>query len=142
MGRTQNLFIRSTFSYTLFWGMLIFFIAAVIWINQFPDYEADRKTGKRNLVVRLGPALSRYLYCAIMVMGFVSVFLLIYGAGVSRWVLITFLACPLALKAIRILWREYLSHTGIVPAQALTIQTLIAHGLLLTLGIVLGRFLS
>ena len=40
-----------------------FFIAAVIWINQFPDYEADRDVGKKNLVVRLGPKLSRYPYC-------------------------------------------------------------------------------
>jgi 1,4-dihydroxy-2-naphthoate octaprenyltransferase len=39
-----------------------FFIAAVIWINQFPDYEADCDVGKKNLVVRLGPKLSRYPY--------------------------------------------------------------------------------
>ena len=32
-----------------------FFIAGVIWINQFPDYEADKKAGKRNLVVRFRP---------------------------------------------------------------------------------------
>ncbi len=29
-------------------------IAAFLWINQFPDYRADRAAGKRNLVVRLG----------------------------------------------------------------------------------------
>lgn len=29
-------------------------ITAVIWINEFPDYYADRKAGKRNLVVRIG----------------------------------------------------------------------------------------
>jgi len=118
-----------------------FFIAAVIWINQFPDHEADRKTGKRNLVVRLGPALSRYLYCAIMLMGFICVLFLVQGAGFSRLILISFLAFPLAFKAMRILWREYLSHTGIVPAQALTIQTLIGHGLLLTIGIILGHYI-
>lgn len=116
-----------------------FFIAAVIWINQFPDYEADRKTNKRNLVVRLGPALSRYLYCAIMVMGFVFVLFLVQVAGFSPLILISFIAFPLAFKAMRVLWREYLSHTGIIPAQALTIQSLIAHGLLLTIGMVLAR---
>jgi 1,4-dihydroxy-2-naphthoate octaprenyltransferase len=117
-----------------------FFIAAVIWINQFPDYEADRKTNKKNLVVRLGPALSRYLYCAIMLMGFICVLFLVQGAGFSPLILISFLAFPLAFKAMRILWREYLSHTGIIPAQALTIQTLIAHGLLLTIAIVISEF--
>jgi len=116
-----------------------FFIAAVIWINQFPDYEADRKTNKKNLVVRLGPALSRYLYGAIMLMGFICVLFLVHGMGFTRLILISFIAFPLTFKAIRILWREYLSHTGIVPAQALTIQTLIAHGMLLTIGIILSR---
>jgi len=119
-----------------------FFIAAVIWINQFPDYEADRKTDKKNLVVRLGPALSRYLYCAIMLMGFISVLFLVKGVGFSRLILLSFFSFPLAFKAMRILWREYLSHTGIVPAQALTIQTLIAHGLLLTVGIILGHYIQ
>jgi 1,4-dihydroxy-2-naphthoate octaprenyltransferase len=118
-----------------------FFIAAVIWINQFPDYEADRKTHKRNLVVRLGPALSRYLYCAIMLMGFFSVFFLVQVAGFSPLILISFVAFPLAFKAMRIVWHEYLSHEGIIPAQALTIQTLIAHGLLLTIAVVVSRFI-
>ena len=117
-----------------------FFITGVIWINQFPDYEADRSANKRNLVVKLGPGYSRHLYCGIMSMAFVFVFFLIGVAGLSYIIMLSFMAFPLALKAMRILWREYLSHTGIIPAQALTIQTLIAHGLLLSIGIALSRF--
>ena len=30
-------------------------IGAFLWINQFPDYRADLRAGKRTLVVRLGP---------------------------------------------------------------------------------------
>ena len=30
------------------------FIAAFLWVNEFPDYQADLGAGKRNLVVRLG----------------------------------------------------------------------------------------
>ncbi|GAI44049.1 unnamed protein product, partial [marine sediment metagenome] len=29
-----------------------FFIMAVIWINEFPDYQADLKANKKNLVIR------------------------------------------------------------------------------------------
>ena len=118
-----------------------FFITGVIWINQFPDYEADRSANKRNLLVKLGPGYSRHLYCVIMSMAFVFVFFLIGVAGLSYIIMLSFMAFPLALKAMRILWREYLSHTGIIPAQALTIQTLIAHGLLLSVGIALSRFI-
>ncbi|MEX2498741.1 MAG: prenyltransferase [Wenzhouxiangellaceae bacterium] len=43
-------------SWQVFWlsvplGMII---AAFLWVNEFPDYKADRDHGKRNLVVRLG----------------------------------------------------------------------------------------
>ena len=39
-----------------------FSVFAVIVINEFPDYEADRVVGKRNLVVRLGRERAAYLY--------------------------------------------------------------------------------
>ena len=116
-----------------------FFIAAVIWINQFPDYEADRDAGKKNLVVRLGPKLSRYPYCVIMLAAFIAVIFLIGILGLTYLTMLSFIAFPLAFKAMKILWREYLSYEGLIPAQALTIQTLIAHGVLLSLGLVLSR---
>jgi 1,4-dihydroxy-2-naphthoate octaprenyltransferase len=117
-----------------------FFITGVIWINQFPDYEADRKAGKNNLVVRLTPEISRYFYCAIMLMAYASVVIMVFSKGLSPLTLISVLSFPLAFKAMRILWRQYLSVDGIIPAQALTIQALITHGLLLSLAIWLGRF--
>jgi 1,4-dihydroxy-2-naphthoate octaprenyltransferase len=116
-------------------------IAEVIWINQFPDYQADREAGKMNLVVRLGLNISRCLYCAIMLLVFIVVIFLVGIVGMSYLIMLSFIAFPLAFKAIRILWREYLSHEGIIPAQALTIQTLIVQGLLLSLGLVLSRFI-
>lgn len=117
-----------------------FLITGVIWINQFPDYQADRVAGKRNLVVRWGPEVSRSLYCVIMSLSFVSVLFLVGVAGISYFIMIAFAALPLAFKAMRILWQEYLSHERVIPAQALTIQTLVAQGLLIGLGLVLSRF--
>jgi 1,4-dihydroxy-2-naphthoate octaprenyltransferase len=117
-----------------------FFITAVIWINQFPDYQADRQANKKNLVVRLGPKISRYPYCLIMLLAFITVIFLVSIAALSYMIMLSFIAIPLAFKAMRILWRQYLSHERLVPAQALTIHTLIAHGMLLSLGLVLSRF--
>ena len=118
-----------------------FFIAGVIWINQFPDYQADRDAGKNNLVVRWGPKMSRSLYCAILLLAFISVFFLVSIVGMSYFIMLSFVALPLGLKAMRILWREYLSHEGVIPAQALTIQVLIVHGALLSLRLVLDRLI-
>ena len=119
-----------------------FLIAEVIWINQFPDHEADRATGKRNLVVRWGLERARVIYVGILLLSFVSVALLPARAKVPLSVLAALLALPLGVKASVVLWREYRSHEGIVPAQALTIQTLVVQGLLVTLGLMAGRLLS
>ena len=132
---------------TLSWTAFIlgapqgFFIAGVIWINQFPDYEADKKAGKRNLVVRSGPATSRLFYAFIMIAGFLSVIVMMEAFQLSYLLILSFAALPPALKAIKILWREYLSYDRVVPAQALTIQTLVIHGIFLCLGIFLSRYL-
>ena len=118
-----------------------FLIAEVIWINQFPDFEADRRAGKRNLVVRWGPSACRGLYAGIMGMSFLSLAALVFWAGFSPILLAAFAALPLGFRATRVLWREYLSHEGVVPAQAMTIQTLVVQGLLVTAVLALGRWL-
>lgn len=119
-----------------------FLIAEVIWINQFPDYEADRTAGKRNLVVRWGLERARVIYVGIIVLSFVSLALLPARAELPFSVLAALLALPLGVKASAVLWREYRAHEGIVPAQAQTIQTLVVQGLLVTLGLMAGRFFS
>lgn len=119
-----------------------FLIMGVIWINQFPDYEADRMAGKRNLAVRLGLNRARTLYCIIMALSFLSIIILVGAAGFSYLLMIGFISLPLGFRAVKILWKEYESHERIVPAQALTIQTLVGQGLLISLGLLLSRFIA
>ena len=118
-----------------------FLIMEVIWINQFPDYQADKEAGKKNLVVRLGPDISKYIYCLLMSLSFIAIIFLVYFTKSSFLIMLTFVSFPLGFKAMRILWKEYRSHEGVIPAQALTIHTLLAQGLLLSLGLVLSRFI-
>ncbi len=59
------------------------FIAAVILINEVPDYESDRRTGRRTLVVRLGPEKSFLLLAglltgAVLLLGIVIIRLRVY----------------------------------------------------------------
>jgi 1,4-dihydroxy-2-naphthoate octaprenyltransferase len=119
-----------------------FLIAAVIWINQFPDFGADSMTGKRNLVVRLGTKRSRWVYGALMLLPFAVVVYMASRPHFSPFVLLGLLCLPLAIKAVYQAWIHFDSHTQIVPAQALTIQTHLALGLLISLGLVLSHVLQ
>ena len=53
-----------------------FIVANILWINEFPDYEADKNAGKKNLVVRLGTSHARYGYIALDSLCYISVIVL------------------------------------------------------------------
>lgn len=117
-----------------------FLITAVIWINQFPDFQADGAANKNNLVVRLGLERSRWIYLILMTLPFLFLFFLLESREISFLILLSWLALPLALKAIRIFWGNFDSFEKIIPAQALTIQTHMALGILMLAGILIGHF--
>lgn len=110
-----------------------FLITAILWINEFPDLEADAAAAKHHLVVRLGLRRARWVYAALMLASFLSLFLLMEAFGLPDLILAALAPLPLALKAIRLAWRISPTDPEFIPAQALTIQTHFFVGLALTL---------
>jgi 1,4-dihydroxy-2-naphthoate octaprenyltransferase len=119
-----------------------FLITAVIWINQFPDFEADRDAGKRNCVVRLGLDRSRIVYALLMLGPYVVVLFWVLTQPGSWPYLAVALTIPIALKAIKILYAHYQTYDEIIPAQALTIQTHLVLGLVLSGALVFQKVIS
>jgi 1,4-dihydroxy-2-naphthoate octaprenyltransferase len=58
---------------------------------------------------------------------------------VTPFVLLSFLTLPIALGAVKILKSNFDKFTELIPAQAKTIQTHLLTGLLLSLGLVIGK---
>ncbi len=108
-------------------------IAAVVYINEFPDYTADKQVGKNTLVVRLGREKAVILYALVMVAVYLSI-----GVGVVTGVLpvttlLGLITLPLAIRAIQYARKLHSNSFDLVPANALTVTTHLATGLLLTL---------
>ena len=114
---------------------LAFLITAIIWINEFPDLEADLVAGKRHLVARLGLQVSRWVYAALMLAPFVSLFVLMEIFRLPDLILAALLPLPLAVRAVRLVFRTAPTDPEFVSAQALTIQTHFLTGLTLTLAL-------
>lgn len=117
-----------------------FIVANILWINEFPDYEADRNAGKRNLVVRLGTAASRYGYILLDMLLYLSVLVLILLRVYPLWSFLVFLSLPLALKTARHMWKHHADPEAIVPAQAGTIQLQAVTAGLTILSFVPGKY--
>jgi 1,4-dihydroxy-2-naphthoate octaprenyltransferase len=114
---------------------LAFLITAIIWINEFPDLEADLAAAKRHLVARLGLKVSRGIYAALMLAPFLSLFFLMEYYLLPDLIIAALLPLPLALRAIGLVRRTAPTDPGFVTAQALTIQTHAFLGLTLTLAL-------
>lgn len=82
----------------------------VILLNEFPDYEADRATGKRNFLVRIGPQISVGVYTVVSVAAVVSAFCIIaVGWRPVALLLIAPVLVPAAAVAVGVLagtWRD------------------------------------
>jgi 1,4-dihydroxy-2-naphthoate octaprenyltransferase len=75
--------------------------AAILVVNNVRDLETDRRAGKRTLAVRLGRERARMLYAA-MVYGALVVAPVPWLAGsLSPWLLLSWLALPLAVPLVR-----------------------------------------
>src|SRR6266849_7047176 len=120
-------------------------IAAVLWINEFPDIEADGAVGKKTLVLRLGYSRSIAVYTSLVVLSYllVAAYILL-GLIPLRYTttLLVLLSLPIAVKAIGTLRRNYKDPHAIIPANAGTIMLHLSFGILMILGFVVGGFLK
>jgi len=80
----------------------------VILINEFPDEEADRAIGKKNLVVRFGKERMGDLYIGLSILSGFSFAKMILGVGHTPYWLVIFSGGPLLL----ILWNLILVWKG------------------------------
>jgi 1,4-dihydroxy-2-naphthoate octaprenyltransferase len=107
---------------------------AILWINQFPDFDGDRSTGKNNLVVVLGKSKARYGYVALVAGAFISI-IVMAGMGTLPWLSLMVLpAVYLAFRATRTLFQHY-GDRLLRPANAGTINLHLVTGILFCIGI-------
>jgi 1,4-dihydroxy-2-naphthoate octaprenyltransferase len=120
-----------------------FLIALVLYINQFPDWRADAASGKRNLVVRLGPQAARAGYPVIAAGAYVSLVVVVAGGWVPAGALLGLVALPLHLKGLSVLWRHATEPAQLRPAIEATLNGTMVHGLAMVAGLILSDlFLS
>ena len=100
------------------------FIAAFLLINEFPDYSADRASGKKTLVVRLGRQKASRVFVMIMAIPFIILFGLPW-LGLPKTVWIAAVSIFPAISACRRLLAEPEITSRIIPAQRLTLLSFV-----------------
>lgn len=114
-------------------------IALVLFINEFPDYLADKTVGKRTLVVILGKRRAVILYHILLTSVYLVVAFLVIFKFLPLMSLIVFLSLPLAIKAYLISKNNFDKIYELLPANAYTIGLHSIIGLLLCAGFILDK---
>lgn len=117
--------------------MIGFLIANVVWINQYPDYEADARGNKRNWVVRLGKEKGIVVYILLYVLAYLSLLIAVFFTG-NPLLLIALLNAPIAKRSVDVAKKYYDDIARLVEANAKTIQVYQMTGLTLTAAILIG----
>jgi 1,4-dihydroxy-2-naphthoate octaprenyltransferase len=115
-----------------------FLITNVLWINQFPDYEADKQGNKRNWVVRLGKKRSLNVFAALFTISYLYIiFLAMYIH--KPLLLIPILSVPVAVYSVKVAFRNYNDIPKLIKANAGTIQVYMLTGLLLAVSVLMVK---
>jgi 1,4-dihydroxy-2-naphthoate octaprenyltransferase len=105
--------------------------ALLLLLNEFPDVEADRKGGRRHLVIVLGYRGAAVVYTTALV----AVYAILVVGVVLRWfpptVLIALLTIPLAIKASLGALRHGQNMEKLVPAMGANVGLVLGTDLLI-----------
>lgn len=117
-----------------------FLVANILFINQYPDYEADRQYNKRNWVVRLGKTKGLQVYISLFGLAYLSVVTLVVKTQNPIW-LLSFISVPLVVQAIRVAIHARDDIPNILSANINTLKIYQINGLAMFLSAVAKRFL-
>ncbi len=116
-------------------------VSLILYINEFPDYAADKKIGKKNIVILLGKQKAIKLF--FMILGMVYL-LIIAGVIIklfSFFALITLITFPIYLNIIKIGRANYNTINELLPVNAATIKLHLIIGCLISISYVLDKLI-
>ena len=110
--------------------------ASVLFVNSFPDYDADRYYGRRTLVILLGKQHASKIFPLLIMIPFALVVIGIFLGYTKIFSLACFASMPYAIKAGKNIVK-YENIDKFVPAMAATVMYARITGFILAISLVL-----
>lgn len=110
----------------------------LLFLNEFPDVEADRQGGRRHIVIRYGLKKSGIIYVVGLVLTFGIILIMPLTGMSSYWLYLALIPLPFAVNA----GLKALKYNGdfrtIIPALGANVLTVLGVDLLLAVGVFIG----
>jgi 1,4-dihydroxy-2-naphthoate octaprenyltransferase len=135
---------RETISSGAIWISIpvAFLIMAVLFINEFLDFECDRETRKDTMVVRLGRHRALYVFTALLIVPYLSVPAGVLFDALPVWSLLILITLPLAGRAVMHSWKYSDDSAALRESSVLTVSTHFFAGTLLCVSLLVEILLE
>jgi 1,4-dihydroxy-2-naphthoate polyprenyltransferase len=111
--------------------------ATVLFVNSFPDHDADKSKGRRTLVIILNRKTASDLFPIFIICTYAIIVIGIFLGFTRIYSLISFASIPFGIKSILLLRDGRESIEKMVPAMATTVSYSRITGFLLALSFIL-----
>jgi 1,4-dihydroxy-2-naphthoate octaprenyltransferase len=112
---------------------------SILHASHLQTFSADVNAKVRTLAVMVGWENAQRLFHALIGLSYVLVALMIFTGVLPGWAWLTFLSLPLAARSILLVWRATAEQTqDVAGLDRQMVQTYLAFGVLLVLGLSLG----
>jgi 1,4-dihydroxy-2-naphthoate polyprenyltransferase len=111
--------------------------ATVLFVNSFPDYEADMSKGRRTLVIMLGRKNASAVFPMFIIVAYAMIVAGIFLGFTKVYSLLSLASTPLAIKSVLQLRKEPVYIESIVSAMASAVTYSRITGFLLALSFLL-----
>jgi 1,4-dihydroxy-2-naphthoate polyprenyltransferase len=95
--------------------------ASVLFVNSFPDYQADRSRGRRTLVILLGRQRAVKIFPWMILCTYVLIIAGIFLGYLKIYSLASLLSAPFAVSAIKRISKSYQDVEKLVPVMGATV---------------------
>lgn len=126
----------------LFIGLCLGILTScILYINEFPDTDADSQKGRLHLVARWGKEASAKRFKFLIGSAYTILIVGVTLRIVTPFALISLLTLPKAISACRLLSRNYAKTQELIPAMGNTVLATLWTAALILLGYVLAGIL-
>ena len=114
--------------------------ANLLFLNEFPDREADEKGGRKHLVISLGKKDARFLFVAFIVATYLCIIIGVLTKMMPLWTLIGLGTIGFGWKTAKGALKHYDDTKQLIPVLGTNVITILGTQALLTIGYVIARF--
>jgi 1,4-dihydroxy-2-naphthoate octaprenyltransferase len=128
------------YSATAFVASLVpfFLVSNLLLLNQFPDVDADRSSGRRHLPIVIGRRASSWVYLALLLLTYASIGWGILADLLPAWSLLGFLTLPVAVRTGIGAYRHADDIPNLIPFMVQNVLLNIATPVFVAAGLFLG----